>query len=59
MPPGHPATTRVRVELEAVGDRTKMVLTHAGIPADSAGANGWAMAIDQLTDYVRSVRSSV
>jgi uncharacterized protein YndB with AHSA1/START domain len=44
---GHP-TTEVRVELEDLGGRTKMVLTHAGIPSDSAGAAGWAMALDKL-----------
>jgi uncharacterized protein YndB with AHSA1/START domain len=49
MPEGHPITTEVRVELEDLGDRTKMVLTHAGIPADSAGAAGWATALDKLT----------
>ena len=48
MPDGHPATTEVRVELEAVGGRTKMVLTHVGVPADSPGALGWRMALDKL-----------
>ena len=48
MPEGHPTTTEVRVELEDVGGRTKMVMTHAGIPADSPGAAGWAMALDKL-----------
>ena len=48
MPDMHPVTTEVRVELEAVGDRTKMVLIHVGIPADSPGAAGWAMALDKL-----------
>ena len=41
-------TTEVRVELEDVGGRTKMVLTHAGIPSDSPGATGWTMALDKL-----------
>jgi uncharacterized protein YndB with AHSA1/START domain len=48
MPQGHPVTTEVRVELENVAGRTKMVMTHAGIPADSPGAAGWAMALDKL-----------
>jgi uncharacterized protein YndB with AHSA1/START domain len=52
MPPGHPTTTEVRVELETVDGRTKMVMTHAGIPADSPGAAGWAMAFDQLAARV-------
>ena len=58
MGEGHPSTTEVRVELEDVGGRTKMVLTHAGIPADSPGAAGWAMALDKLAAHVatRSAR---
>jgi hypothetical protein len=31
------ATTRVRVELEDIGGRTKMLMTHVGVPGDSAG----------------------
>ncbi|MBI4884271.1 MAG: SRPBCC domain-containing protein [Actinobacteria bacterium] len=56
MPAGHPATTEVRVELAATGGGTKMVLTHVGIPGDSPGATGWAMAFDKLADYVQAVR---
>jgi uncharacterized protein YndB with AHSA1/START domain len=52
MPEGHPMTTEVRVELEDIGGRTKMVMTHAGIPAGSPGAAGWAMALDKLAAYV-------
>ena len=52
MPPGHPTTTEVRVDLEDLGGRTKMVMTHVGIPADSPGAIGWAMAIDKLAAYI-------
>ena len=53
MPSGHPTMTEVRVELEDVGGRTKMVMTHAGIPAESPGAAGWAMALDKLALHVR------
>ena len=55
MPAGHPTTTEVRVELEDVGGRTKMVMTHAGIPGDSPGAAGWAMALDKLAARVRQM----
>ena len=55
MPAGHPTTTEVRVELEDVGGRTKMVMTHAGIPADSPGAAGWAIALDKLATHVRQM----
>ena len=54
MPEGHPTTTEVRVRLEALGGRTKMVLTHVGIPDGSPGAAGWTMAFDKLTTYVAS-----
>ena len=57
MPDGHPTTTEVAVDLEDVGDRTKMLLTHTGIPADSPGANGWAMAFDKLVTYLEGVPS--
>ena len=48
MPEEHSTTTEVRVELEDVGGRTKMVMTHVGIPSDSPGAAGWTMALDKL-----------
>jgi uncharacterized protein YndB with AHSA1/START domain len=53
-PDTHPVTTEVRVELDEVGGRTRMVLTHAGIPSDSAGATGWAMALDKLAAHVKA-----
>jgi uncharacterized protein YndB with AHSA1/START domain len=52
MPEGHPMTTEVSVELEDVGGRTKMVMTHAGIPQDSPGAAGWLMALDKLATHL-------
>jgi uncharacterized protein YndB with AHSA1/START domain len=56
MPAGHPSTTEIRVELEDLGGRTKMVMTHTGVPADSPGAAGWAMAFDKLAAHVKSTR---
>ena len=55
MPEGHPTTTEVIVELDDADGRTRMVVTHAGIPADSPGAAGWAMALDKLTTTVRAI----
>ena len=52
MPDGHPITTEIRVELQDIGGRTKMVMTHVGIPSDSPGASGWMMAFDKLVAYV-------
>lgn len=54
MPDGHPTTTEVTVELDDLGGRTRMVLTHAGIPADSPGAMGWTMALDKLARRIGS-----
>ena len=51
-PAGHPVDTEVTVELEAVGGRTQMRMTHAGIPADSPGAMGWNMAFDKLDAHL-------
>lgn len=48
LPDGHPETTEVIVELEDIGGRTRMVLTHVGVPSDSPGATGWTMAFDKL-----------
>jgi uncharacterized protein YndB with AHSA1/START domain len=52
MPAGAHMETSVVVELEDLGDRTKMTMTHVGIPADSPGGQGWAMAIDKLEQRV-------
>lgn len=52
MPDSHPTTTEVIVELVAIGDATKMRLTHVGIPAGSPGEMGWTMALDKLTTYI-------
>jgi uncharacterized protein YndB with AHSA1/START domain len=53
-PGGHPVTTEVRVELQDLGGRTKMVLTHIGIPEGSPGATGWAMALDKLATRIEA-----
>jgi uncharacterized protein YndB with AHSA1/START domain len=54
MPEGHPTATEVRVQLEATEGRTRMVLTHVGIPEGSPGAAGWAIAFDKLAAYLGS-----
>ena len=57
MPDGYPATTEVTVLLEDLGGRTKMVMTHAGVPADSGAGGGWEQAFDKLADHVETVRN--
>jgi uncharacterized protein YndB with AHSA1/START domain len=54
MPEAHPATTEVRVQFEEMGGRTRMVMTHIGIPGDSPGAAGWVTALDKLVSHVRT-----
>lgn len=55
MPADHPEVTEVRVQLEDLGGRTKMVMTHAGVPADSPGAGGWAQAFDKLATHLETI----
>jgi len=55
MPEGYPETTEVTVQLENLGGSTKMVMTHAGIPADSAGKDGWEQAFDKLGEHIKTV----
>ena len=53
MPDGYPATTEVTVLLEDLGGRTKMVMTHAGVPAGAKG--GWEQAFAKMADHIESV----
>ncbi len=49
----YPVTTEIIVQLEALGSRTKMVMTHAGLPAGGQGAgDGWGQAFDKLAEYI-------
>lgn len=54
MAESHPTTTEIIVELEELAGRTRIVMTHAGIPADSPGAAGWRMALDKLAIHVEA-----
>ena len=51
----HPTTTEVTILLEDLGGSTKMVMTHAGVPADSPGASGWNQAFDKLANHIETV----
>jgi uncharacterized protein YndB with AHSA1/START domain len=57
MPDGYPATTQVTVLLEDLGGRTKMVMTHTGMPADSGAGAGWEQAFDKLGEHIETVRA--
>ena len=52
MAPDHPTVTEVVVELDDLDGRTRMTVTHRGIPADSPGATGWTMALDKLATLI-------
>jgi|SRR6056297_1318006 len=56
MPADAPVETLVVVELDDLAPRTKMTLTHIGVPADSPGAQGWHMAIEELGARVGELR---
>jgi uncharacterized protein YndB with AHSA1/START domain len=57
LPEGYPTTTEVTVLLEDLDGRTKMVMKHAGIPADSGANGGWEQAFDKLADHIKTVLS--
>ena len=54
MPEGHPETTEVTVQLEDLGGRTKMVMTHAGIPADSPAPAAGTRPSTSWADLIES-----
>ena len=56
LPAGAATETLIVVELEDLGKRTKMTMTHVGVPAGSAGGQGWAMAIDKMHARVEELR---
>ena len=55
MPEGYPATTQVTVVLEDLVGRTKMVMTHAGVPAGSGADGGWNQAFDKMADHIKTL----
>src|SRR5215216_2678057 len=55
MPDGYPVVTEVTVLLEELGGRTKMVMTHAGVPAASGAGGGWEQAFDKLAGYIQTI----
>lgn len=58
MPEGYPATTEVTVLLEDLVGRTKMVMTHAGVPAGSGADGGWNQAFDKMADHIKTLLSN-
>lgn len=52
MPGDEAPITTVTAEFSTTEAGTHMVMTHAGVPADSPGAMGWSMAIDKLERHL-------
>jgi len=48
MPEGYPDVTEVIVELVESNGKTRMTMTHVGVPEGSAGEGGWSQAFDKL-----------
>ncbi len=57
MPAGAHMETSIVVELVDLSERTKMTMTHIGVPGDSPGGQGWAMAIDKMHARVTELHS--
>ncbi len=55
MPEGYPVTTEVVVLLEDLGGRTKMIMTHVGMPAGSGADGGWNQAFDKLVEHIKTI----
>jgi uncharacterized protein YndB with AHSA1/START domain len=53
MPPGTPTTTQVTVVLVDLGERTKMTVTHTGVPAGAG--SGWQQAFDKMAEHIRAL----
>lgn len=52
----HPATTEVTVLLEDLNGRTKMVMTHAGVPTNEQGASkGWDQSFAKMAHHIETV----
>jgi uncharacterized protein YndB with AHSA1/START domain len=57
LPAGHPTTTEILVELDELDGRTRMRMTHVGVPEGSPGAAGWEMALDKLAAHIAAHRN--
>ena len=57
MPDGYPETTTVTVRLEDLGSRTRMIMTHAGVPAESGAGGGWNQAFAKMAKHLATLQS--
>jgi uncharacterized protein YndB with AHSA1/START domain len=55
-PDDYPVLTTITVLLEDLGGRTKMVMTHAGVPASDAEATAsWKQALNRMADLAAAM----
>ena len=52
LPDGYPAKTEVTVQLQDLGGRTRMVMTHTGVPAGAG--DGWEQAFAKMADHIEA-----
>jgi uncharacterized protein YndB with AHSA1/START domain len=51
----YPVTTEVTIVLEDLGGRTKMIMSHAGLPTGGQGASeGWEQAFAKMADHIKT-----
>lgn len=54
MPKGSPMTTEVIIELVSMGDKTKMIMSHIGVP-EGAGSM-WNQAFDKMIISIENAK---
>jgi len=56
MPEDYPVTTQITIELSDDSGKTKMTMTHAGVPSNQGGATGgWNQAFAKLDEYITTL----
>jgi uncharacterized protein YndB with AHSA1/START domain len=53
MPDGYPSETTVTVMLEDLNGRTRMTMTHAGVPGAEGANAGWQQAFDKMAALIK------
>ena len=56
IPEEYPTVTEVTVLFEDLSGKTRLTLTHAGVPTASGAGGGWEQAFDKLADYLKETR---
>lgn len=51
----YPTTSVITVLLEDLDGRTKMLMTHAGVPAEQGANEGWQQAFNKMSKHIQSI----